>query len=93
LLIINTNNDTILKKITIAIDGFSSTGKSTLAKQLAKHLEYVYVGNGVSIPLISYWTTNNPQIRKKDDMDVYPDETLCPFNIYNLWIADPEEPL
>ena len=34
------------KKITIAIDGFSSTGKSTLAKQLAKHLNYVYVDTG-----------------------------------------------
>lgn len=35
-----------MKKITIAIDGFSSTGKSTLAKQIAKHLGYVYVDTG-----------------------------------------------
>jgi cytidylate kinase len=35
-----------MKKITIAIDGFSSTGKSTLAKQLAKELGYVYVDTG-----------------------------------------------
>ena len=35
-----------MKKITIAIDGFSSTGKSTLAKQLAKALGYVYVDTG-----------------------------------------------
>ncbi|HSD13307.1 MAG TPA: (d)CMP kinase [Flavobacterium sp.] len=35
-----------MKKITIAIDGFSSTGKSTLAKQLAKKLGYVYVDTG-----------------------------------------------
>jgi cytidylate kinase len=34
------------KKITIAIDGFSSTGKSTLAKELAKHLGYAYVDTG-----------------------------------------------
>ncbi len=34
------------KKITIAIDGYSSTGKSTLAKELAKHLGYVYVDTG-----------------------------------------------
>lgn len=33
-------------KITIAIDGFSSTGKSTVAKQIAKHLGYVYVDSG-----------------------------------------------
>ena len=35
-----------MKKITIAIDGFSSTGKSTVAKQLAKHLGYIYVDTG-----------------------------------------------
>ncbi|MFV8226852.1 (d)CMP kinase [Christiangramia aquimixticola] len=34
------------KKITIAIDGFSSTGKSTVAKGLAKKLGYVYVDTG-----------------------------------------------
>lgn len=34
------------KKITIAIDGFSSTGKSTVAKALAKELGYVYVDTG-----------------------------------------------
>jgi cytidylate kinase len=35
-----------LKKITIAIDGFSSTGKSTIAKQLANKLHYIYVDSG-----------------------------------------------
>lgn len=35
-----------MKNITIAIDGFSSTGKSTLAKQLAKELSYVFVDTG-----------------------------------------------
>lgn len=34
------------KKITIAIDGFSSTGKSTVAKKLAKTLGYIYVDSG-----------------------------------------------
>lgn len=33
-------------KITIAIDGFSSSGKSTMAKQLAKEIGYVYVDSG-----------------------------------------------
>jgi len=35
-----------LRKITIAIDGYSSTGKSTVAKQLADWLEYIYVDTG-----------------------------------------------
>ena len=35
-----------MRKITIAIDGFSSTGKSTVAKNLAKALGYVYVDTG-----------------------------------------------
>lgn len=35
-----------MRKITIAIDGYSSTGKSTIAKQIAKELGYVYVDSG-----------------------------------------------
>lgn len=35
-----------MKKITIAIDGHSSTGKSTLAKQLAAHLNYIHIDSG-----------------------------------------------
>ncbi len=35
-----------MKKITIAIDGYSSCGKSTLAKALAKELQYIYVDSG-----------------------------------------------
>lgn len=35
-----------MRKITIAIDGFSSTGKSTVARQLASYLGYVYVDSG-----------------------------------------------
>ena len=35
-----------MKNITIAIDGFSSTGKSTIAKELATKLKYVYVDSG-----------------------------------------------
>ena len=35
-----------MKKIIITIDGWSSCGKSTLAKQLAKELGYVYVDSG-----------------------------------------------
>lgn len=43
------------KKITIAIDGFSSTGKSTLAKQLAKKLGYAYVDTGAMYRAIAFF--------------------------------------
>mgnify|MGYP003646101395 CR=1 FL=1 len=44
-----------MQKITIAIDGFSSTGKSTVAKQLAKHLGYIYVDSGAMYRAVTYY--------------------------------------
>jgi len=40
------NNDSNMKQITIAIDGHSSCGKSTMAKALARRVGYVYVDTG-----------------------------------------------
>ena len=54
--------DKVLKKITIAIDGFSSTGKSTLAKQLAKHLGYVYVDTGAMYRAVTFFAMQNGYI-------------------------------
>ena len=51
-----------MEKITIAIDGFSSTGKSTLAKQLAKELEYVYVDTGAMYRAVTYFAMQNQLI-------------------------------
>lgn len=50
------------KKITIAIDGYSSTGKSTLAKQLAKHLGYIYVDTGAMYRAITFFAMENGYI-------------------------------
>ena len=44
-----------MKKITIAIDGYSSTGKSTLAKQLANKLQYVYVDSGAMYRAVTFY--------------------------------------
>jgi cytidylate kinase len=52
------------KKITIAIDGFSSTGKSTLAKQLAKHLGYVYVDTGAMYRAVAYYAMQKELINE-----------------------------
>lgn len=51
-----------MKKITIAIDGYSSTGKSTLAKQLAKHLGYVYVDTGAMYRAVTYFAMEHGYI-------------------------------
>ena len=48
-----------MKKIIIAIDGFSSTGKSTLAKQLAKQLGYVFVDTGAMYRAIAWYAIQN----------------------------------
>jgi cytidylate kinase len=49
----------IMKKIIIAIDGFSSCGKSTLAKQLAKKLNYVFVDSGAMYRAITLYFLRN----------------------------------
>lgn len=51
-----------MKKIIIAIDGFSSTGKSTLAKQLAKHLGYVFVDTGAMYRAITWYAIQKKHI-------------------------------
>lgn len=60
------------KKITIAIDGFSSTGKSTLAKELANHLGYVYVDTGAMYRAVTLFAMQNGYI----DTDFFDKESL-----------------
>lgn len=47
------------KKITIAIDGFSSTGKSTIAKLLANKYNYIYVDSGAMYRAVTLFAKNN----------------------------------
>ena len=59
-----------MKKITIAIDGHSSTGKSTLAKQLAKALDYIYVDSGAMYRAVTLYALEQGFISdKKFDTD------------------------
>lgn len=44
-----------MKKLIITIDGWSSTGKSTLARQLAKELNYVYIDSGAMYRAITLY--------------------------------------
>tara|TARA_B110000503_G_C7124688_1_gene404045 strand:+ start:180 stop:869 length:690 start_codon:yes stop_codon:yes gene_type:complete len=52
------------KKITIAIDGFSSTGKSTIAKLLANKYNYIYVDTGAMYRAVSLFAKNNQLVGK-----------------------------
>jgi CMP/dCMP kinase len=57
------------KKIIITIDGWSSCGKSTLAKQLAKALGYVYVDSGAMYRTITlYFLRNNIDLAEKKEV-------------------------
>jgi CMP/dCMP kinase len=47
------------KKITIAIDGYSSCGKSTLAKALAKKLHYIYADSGAMYRAVTLFFLDN----------------------------------
>lgn len=48
-----------MEKIIIAIDGYSSTGKSTVAKQLAHALHYTYVDTGAMYRAVAYFAMQN----------------------------------
>ncbi|SHJ13066.1 (d)CMP kinase [Pseudozobellia thermophila] len=48
-----------MQKIAIAIDGYSSTGKSTLAKQLAKALGYKYIDTGAMYRAVTLFAMRN----------------------------------
>jgi len=54
-----------MRKITIAIDGYSSTGKSTVAKQLADSLGYVYVDSGAMYRAVALYAMEQGIISKE----------------------------
>ncbi len=53
------NDDMSGQKIIIAVDGFSSTGKSTLAKELAKKLAYGYIDTGAMYRAVTLYFLRN----------------------------------
>lgn len=58
------NIQTNMKPIVIAIDGHSSTGKSTVAKRLAKQLEYKYVDTGAMYRAVTLFAMRNNWIQE-----------------------------
>ncbi len=55
-----------MNKITIAIDGYSSTGKSTVAKQVAKTLGYIYVDSGAMYRVVTLYAIQKGLISTDD---------------------------
>lgn len=82
-----------MQKITIAIDGYSSTGKSTIAKRLAKALGYVYVDTGAMYRAVSYYAMTNDFVcneqLQKDQLAESLDAIHLEFRL-NKSTGDPE---
>ncbi len=58
-----------MKKIIITIDGFSSCGKSTLARQLAHKLNYVFIDSGAMYRALTlYFLRNHIDYENKEDV-------------------------
>lgn len=64
-----------MKKITIAIDGYSSCGKSTMAKDLAKEIGYIYVDTGAMYRAVTLFALRNALFA--DDGSVLADNLAC----------------
>ena len=56
-------------KITIAIDGYSSTGKSTIAKRMAASLNYIYVDTGAMYRAVTLFALQEGIIDKDGHLD------------------------
>ena len=65
-----------MKKITIAIDGYSSTGKSTTAKQLVKYLGYIYLDSGEMYRAVALFVIQN-ELYNHQKLDISNMEISC----------------
>ena len=63
------NNPNKLKSIVVAIDGYSSCGKSTLAKQIAEKLNFLFIDSGAMYRAVTlYFLKNNINIQNTEDV-------------------------
>lgn len=70
-----------MKKITIAIDGLSSCGKSTMARQLAKEVGYVYIDTGAMYRAVTLYALQNGIIQENTIKEERLKEALPDMNI------------
>ena len=58
-----------MKKINIAIDGVSSSGKSTMAKDLAKNIGYIYIDSGAMYRAVTLYCLQNNLVNDDKTID------------------------
>ena len=73
-----------MKKITIAIDGFSSCGKSTMAKDLAREVGYIYVDTGAMYRCVTLYALHNGLFDKDNNIDIAELEKRMPQIVLSL---------
>ena len=66
-----------MKKIVIAIDGYSSCGKSTMAKDLAHEVGYIYVDTGAMYRAVTLFAMRNNLFDSNDTIDAERLERFC----------------
>ena len=66
-----------MKKITIAIDGYSSCGKSTMAKDLAREVGYIYIDSGAMYRTVTLYCLEN-QLFTEEGIDTTKLEAALP---------------
>lgn len=67
-----------MKKIIIAIDGLSSCGKSTMAKDLAREIGYIYVDTGAMYRAVTLYALRRGLFRANGSVDEHALELLMP---------------
>ncbi|MEY3835167.1 MAG: hypothetical protein RI989_595 [Bacteroidota bacterium] len=59
----------VTNKINIAIDGYSSCGKSTLAKAIAKNLNYIYIDSGAMYRAVTFYALEHGYVQNNGSID------------------------
>ena len=77
-----------MKKITIAIDGYSSCGKSTMAKDLAREVGYIYIDSGAMYRAVTLYCLEN-QLFTEEGIDTIRLEAAMP-GIQISFLLNPE---
>lgn len=78
-----------MKKIIIAIDGYSSCGKSTMAKDLAREINYIYVDTGAMYRSVALFALRNNMFNEDGEINLKVLEDNIP-NIHITFKLNPE---